>query len=225
MSGWAVVFLILVLLPLGLLSVPLTFKAGGRLRPEECRLLGRISWGWGLLIAAVEIDGRKTSFGLRLAGLALPVPRRKPGTVGAAGKKAGKKAGRRQRSGFNLSVIKDVLNRQLLFVLLEYLKKLFESLRLQLRLSGVYGADDPALTGLLAGFTAALHVERCNLDLEADFSGPILDMTGEISARVVPLIILWLTIRLLLAAPVRKLWWARLKTKSRRKPKEGVQYV
>lgn len=227
MSGWTVVFLILVLLPLGLLSVPLTFKARGRLGPEERRLAGRASWGWGLLAATIEIEGRKTSFGLRLAGLALPVPRRRQGIAGSgkSRKKAGKKTGRKVGPGFNLSMVKDVLNRQLLSVFLGCLKKLFKSLRLRLRLSGVYGTDDPALTGLLAGFTAALQVERCYLHLEADFSGPILDVAGETSARVVPMIMLWLTIRLLLAAPSRKLWWAWLKTKFRRKPKESVHYV
>lgn len=99
-------------------------------------------------------------------------------------------------------------------------------MRLRLRLSGVYGTDDPALTGLITGLMAALHAEHINLDLDADFSGPVLDIAGETSGRMVPIVILWLTIRLLLAQPVRKLWWAQLKTKfNRRKPKEVAQYV
>lgn len=192
---------------------------------EERWLEARITWGWGLLAAVIGINGRKKSFGLRLAGIVIPVPRRQPGKVRA--KKIGKKTGRkRERHGFNLSAVNSVLNRKLLTAVLEYLKRMVGSLRLRLRLSGVYGTDDPSLTGLITGLMAALHAEDFNLDLDADFSGPILDVAGETSGRMAPIVILWLTIRLLLAEPVRKLWWAQLKTKFiRRKPKEAAQYV
>ncbi|MFZ5633090.1 MAG: hypothetical protein ACOY40_09615 [Bacillota bacterium] len=185
----------------------------------------RLAWGWGLLAAAIGINGRKMSFGFRLAGIALPVSRKKPGTVRA--KKITKKTGRKgERHGFNLSAVNTVLNRKLLTVVLGYFKRLFKSFRLRLRLSGVYGTDDPALTGLLVGLIAALHAEHFNFDLDADFSGQIIDVTGETSGRIVPIVILWFTICLLLAEPVRKLWWAQLKTKFiRRKPKEAEQYV
>ena len=224
MSGWTVL-LILVLLPVGLLSVPLSFKARGCLRAEDWRLETSIAWGWGLLAAAIGINGRKTSFRLRLAGIAIPVSRREPGKVRT--KKTGKKTRRKgERHGFNLSAVNSVLNRKLLTAVLGYLKGMVGSLRLRLRLSGVYGTDDPALTGMINGLMAALHAEHINLDLDADFSGPILDIAGETSGRMVPIVILWRTMRLLLAEPVRKLWWAQLKTKfNRRKPKEVAQYV
>lgn len=224
MSGWTVL-LILVLLPVGLLSVPLSFKARGCLRAEDWRLEASIAWGWGLIAAAIGINGRKTSFRLRLAGIAIPVSRRDPGKVRT--KKIGKKTRRKEeRHGFNLSTVNSVLNRKLLTAVLGYLKGMVGSLRLRLRLSGVYGTDDPALTGMINGLMAALHAEHFNLDLDADFSGPILDIAGETSGRMVPIVILWRTIRLLLAQPVRKLWWAQLKTKfNRRKPKEVAQYV
>lgn len=225
MSGWAVLIIILAVLTVGLLSVPLTFNVSGFLRTGERRLEARIAWGWGLLAAAVGISGRKTSFGLRLAGITLPVPRKKPGAAGA--KKIRKKTGRKgERRGFNLSAAGTVLNRKLLAVFLGYIKSLFRSFRLRLRLSGVYGADDPALTGQLAGLVAALRAGNINLDLEPDFSGPILDISGETSGRIVPVAILWFTTRLLLAGPVRKLWWARFKTKFvEKKQKEDAQYV
>jgi len=72
----------------------------------------------------------------------------------------------------------------------------------------------------------ALNAGHVNFNLDADFSGPALDITGETSGRIVPVVILCHTIRLLLDEPVRKLWWTRLKLKFvRRKIKEGVQYV
>lgn len=226
MSGWTVLILILLLLPVGLLSVPLTFKAGGYLRPQDRRLEVKLAWGWGLLAAAIGIDGGKRSLVVSFAGLALPVPGKKPKTVGA--NKIRKKTARKgEGHKFNLFSFNRVLNRNLLRVIFGYLKHLIRSCRLRLRLSGVYGADDPALTGLLAGFMAALPAEHFNLNLAADFTEPILDVTGEASGRIVPIIILWFTIGLLLAEPVRKLWWARLKLKRpiRRKLKEDAKHV
>lgn len=235
MSGWTVLLVILVLLPVGLLSVPLTFKARGCLRMEERSLNLRLAWGWGLLSAAVEISGKETSFRLRLAGMSVSAPRKKPvndGTArtgkqaGRAGKKAKKHAGRNKKHGFSFPSIIAVLNRQMLAAVLGYLKRLLKSLRLRLRLSGVYGTDDPAMTGLIAGLIAALQAEHLNLDLDADFSGPIIDVAGETSGRMVPIVILWHTISFFLAKPVRKLWWAMLKIKfMRKKPKESAQYV
>jgi hypothetical protein len=196
-------------------------------------LEARVAWGWRLLTVALSIKGRETSFSLRLAGIPFPVPREKPEAVGAKEfkkkikKKIKKKTGRKEKKNrFNFSVATAILNRKFLEAVWGYCQRLIQSFRLRLRLSGVYGTDDPALTGLIAGLIAALHAGHINLNLEADFSGPTLDLTGETSGRIVPAVILWFTIRFLLAEPLRKLWWSHLKTKLiRRKPKEGVQYV
>jgi len=222
LSGWTILLVILVLLPVGLLSFPLTFKARGSLRKEERNLNLQLSWGWGLLSAAVEINGKESAFRLRLAGFWLPVPRKKPvhiGTTktgkqtGRAGKQAQKHAGRRKKHGFSLFSIIAVLNRQVLATVLDYLKRLFKSLRLRLRLNGVYGTDDPAMTGLIAGLIAALHAKHLKFDLDADFSGPIIDLAGETSGRLIPIVILWHTMSFFLAKPVRKLWWSMFKIK------------
>ena len=225
MSGWTVLLVILVLLPVGLLSVPMNFKAKGSLRMEERNLKLRLAWGWGLLSAAVEINGQETTFRLRLAGISLPAPRKnKPVNAatastgkpaGRAGKQAKNKkhAGRHKKHDFSFPSIIAVLNRQMLAAVLGYLKRLFKSLRLRLRLNGVYGTDDPAMTGLIAGLIAALQAEHLKLDLNADFNGPIVDVAGATSGRMVPIVILWHTISFFLAKPVRKLWWAMLKIK------------
>lgn len=225
MSAWVFFILILALLPVVILSLPLTFKGGGCLGMEEQQLEARLAWGWGLLTATAGLNGSKKSFGIRLAGIALPVSRKKKAAVRA--KKPVKKTGRRgKRHGFSFSAVSTVLSRQFLAIVLAYLKRIFGSCRLRLRLSGVYGADDPALTGLLAGLAAALRSEHFSSGLEADFSGPVLDIDIEISGRIIPIAIIGLTIRLLLAGPVRKLWWGQLKNKFiRRKQKEVAQYV
>ena len=225
MSGWAVLIVILAVLTMGLLSVPLTFKAVGCLQPKEKRLEARVTWGWGVIATTIELNRGKPSFGLRFAGITVPVFRKKP--VVSKAKNIRKKAERKkERNGFNLSTVFMVLNKKLLTVFLGYIKRLFGSLRLRLHLSGVYGTDDPALTGMIAAIFAVLRAEHINFDLNADFRGPVLDVAGETSGRIVPMEILWITLCLLISEPVRKLWWAQFKTKFiRRKQKEDAQYV
>lgn len=231
MSGWMVLIAIIVLLPVVLLSVPLTLKARGRTVDPQLEL--GIVWGRGLFAAVMETNGRKTAFRLRLARITLPTSRKKLVTAKAAKQssqqKGRKEKVRKEKQGFSLPALSDVISRQLLAEVMGYLKRLFKSIRLRLRLSGVYGTDDPALTGLLAGLMATLRTEHCNIDLDTDFSEPVLDLTGKASGRVIPIVILWLTTRLLLSKPVRKLWWAQLKKKLAykriRKSKEAARHV
>jgi len=218
--------LILILLSLaGLLSMPLTFRARGRLCTKEQRLDMRLAWGWRLLVANIGINRGKALFRLRLAGIALPANRKNPETVRLRKKKA--IAGRKkEKHGFSIFTISKILSRKFLTVVSGFLKKVFRSLKIRLRLSGVYGAGDPALTGLLAGLIAALNTGRVSLELDADFREPVLDISGETSGRIIPVVILCLAIRFLMSEPVRKLWWAWLKLKfTRRKIKEDAQYV
>ena len=223
MSGWTVLPLLLVALPLLLLSVPLTCRARGCLRTGERRLKCRFSWGRGLLVVALEIDGSITSSRVRLAGITLPLPRIKPGTSPKKNKSKNQPK-RKKESGLDFSDMAAAVNRQLLTELLGYLKRLFSSLQPRLRLSGVYGADDPAVTGMLAGIITTLPAGRRHLDLDADFSGPVVDITGTLKVRIMPIIVLWITTRFLLAKPVRSYWWTRRK-KIPKKPKEASHYV
>ena len=235
MSVIIILVLILIFLPLGLLSVPVTFKARGAYRPGVKSLEANLAWGWKLFSTAIGIMGKEKSIRFSLAGIAFSAPRKKSGTIitGKIKKKkirknSIKKKTRRkgEKKKFNLAAVKALLNKELLIVTLGYLKKIIQSIRLRLWLNGVYGTDDPALTGLLAGLIAALHTEHFKLNLDADFSEPIIDLAGEISGRILPIAILWFTIRIILTKTVRQLWWTQLKTKFvRKKPKEAAQYV
>lgn len=214
-----------VLLTALLLTMPLAFRASGIVSSGNLRLEAGFAWGWGLIAAAIGIKGTETSVRLRLAGLPLPLPSRKPRKKrdGNLRKKAGREE---KKGGFSISSACAVLNGKLLTAAFGYIKSILGSLRVRLRLRGVFGTDDPALTGVILALVAALFSGNANINLNADFSGPILDAAGEISGRVVPIVILWLTIRLLLAGPVRKIWWAWFKSKlSTKKAKEDVQHV
>ncbi|MEW6727138.1 hypothetical protein ACP3TJ_09205 [Desulforudis sp. 1088] len=224
----AAAILTFILLPLLLLSVPLTFQARGRFGTEDRSVQCEAAWTGGLVAASIAASGGKPSFTLRLAGLPIPVPHGKPG-VGVKKKqrepRKQKHSGKRQ--GFPLTKTLALLNQSLLSVLLSYLRKLVRALNLHLELNGVYGTDDPALTGALAGLVAILPRGRLKLDLEPDFTGSVLDVSGTVRARIVPIVILWLTARLLLTGPVRRLWWPKvLKVfKKGQRIKEVAQHV
>lgn len=233
MSWVFLIFAILLFLLVVLLSVPLTFKARGQTMDLQLDL--RLAWGRGLLAAVVETTGRKNSFRLRFAGITLPTSRKKPDQVRAARKTARQKSRKKEQKskkdqrGFSLSTLTAVFSRELLAEIRDFLKKLFKFLRLRLQLSGVYGTDDPALTGFLAGSMAALSTGKVNINLNPDYNEQVLDVRGEASGRVVPIIIIWLAVRLLLSKPVRRLWWTQLKkklaVKKLKKPREDAKYV
>lgn len=233
MSWVFFIFAIPLFLLVVLLSVPLTFKARGRTMDLQLDL--KLAWGRGLLTAVVETTGKKTSLWLKLAGITLPTSRKKSDQARASRKKARQKKrkeeqkSKQDRQGFSLSTLTAVFSRELLTEARHFIAKLFKSLRLRLQISGVYGTDDPALTGLLAALMAALGTEQVNINLNPDFSEQVLDVKGEASGRVVPIIIIGLAVRLLLSKPMRKLWWTLLKkklaAKKIKKPREDAKYV
>lgn len=209
MSGLSALVLLFFLLPLLLLCVPTTFIVKGHLYLEEQWVKVRFAWGLGLFSFNIEINGREKSFVLLIAGIAIPVSGKKSARK-IKEKKVGKKKEKR-KNGFNPSVVINALNRKLLTVVLSYIKKVIRSFRLRLQLSGYYGTDDPALTGILVWLIDELQPKHCIFELEPDFSRPIINLNIEKSGRIVPIIILYLTIRLLLAKPVRELWWDYIK--------------
>jgi len=233
---WALLLSILVLLPVVLLSLPLSFKAVGYLDTQERQLEASIKWAWGLLSATVEMRGSKTAFLLRLAGVKLPEPRNKRGPTveakqkkdqaGRTAKAAQKQARHNKKAGGGLPAVTAALNSNLLRTFLKALQRIIKAFHLRLQLNGRYGTADPALTGLVAGLITALPVEHCCFNVHPDFSGPAIELAGEASGRVIPLVILGLALQLLVAKPVARLWWPSLTSKfTKIYLKEGVQHV
>jgi len=233
---WALLLFILVLLPVVLLSLPLSFKAVGYLDTQERQLEASIKWAWGLLAATLEVQGRKTSLLLRLAGAKLPKPRhKKDPTVEAkqekeqarrAARAAQKQAQHKDRARRGLSAVTAALNLNLLLAILKTLQGIIKACNLRLQLNGRYGTTDPALTGLVAGLINVLPMEQGGLNVHPDFSGPDLELVGKASGRVIPMVILWLALQLLIAKPVARLWWPSLISKFKKnKLKEGIQHV
>jgi hypothetical protein len=85
-------------------------------------------------------------------------------------------------------------------------------------LSGVvrFGLDDPADTGALWGaltpVVLRLRERHPELTLQPTFEGAGLEATGRWSLEVVPLEIVWVSLRLLVSPPMLRLGWAARRT-------------
>ncbi len=218
-----VVLGVLLTVPVVLLTAPLAFRVSGHLATVESWLLAEFVWAGGLVKAQVQVAGKRPSLSIQFVGIRLRERRLKPReSLKSFRSEAGKKE--YQRTRFPLATFRSLLNRELFASLLAYLGRVLSALRLHLNLSGYYGTGDPALTGILAGILGALAGEPFKLNLNPDFDGPRLDLKGTVRGRLIPIVILCLTVRLLLAVPVRRLWWAKV-FKKRREIKEATQNV
>lgn len=219
--SWAVFGLLLILgVLLSVLSVPLSFAAEGCYSAGERRVSAWVSWG--LLKLKMLFPRGRHSSGLWLAGVRIPVKSRK--RAAARVKRAKKREGK--RGGLKTLARKDpsLLSRDLLAAATAFLRRCLRALNLRVSLTGVFGTDDPALTGVLTGMAAVLEAANVRLDLTPDFSGPAADLTGTIEGRFVPIILLWLVLGFFLSRPVRRLWWGKV-FKKRNKTKEVLQHV
>ncbi len=69
-----------------------------------------------------------------------------------------------------------------------------------------FGLDDPALTGYILGAISVFYVKyKDSMVVTADFEAPVLEGEVRIKGRILPVVFLWMVIRLLLDGRVRRL--------------------
>jgi hypothetical protein len=191
----------------GLLSLPVAFA--GRVRWAE-RLSGEmeLALAGGLVQTRMAMTGRTPVLSLRLATLPWFQLRRKPGDPPAGKRKVKNKQVKKRHLSWSKGK-ELLLNSQAWQRAISYARSVYKSLRLNLRLEGEYGTEDPALTGWLSALVGVLAGGPLELDLCPVFDGPCLDIRGELHGRLIPAKILWLTGGFLLTRPVRQLWWPK----------------
>jgi hypothetical protein len=181
----------------------------------------RLQWACGL--AALGFAVREGSFdtALSIGGLVLwRGGKKKKGSKRPVKQKPDKK-----NNDFNLRKTIELLSDAELFKAgIVFLRRLIRAFRLDIKLSGRYGADDPALTGLLAGLLALINGDRIKLNVQPDFTEAVLDIRGALQSRVIPAELLGICLALLWQKPVRRIWLSIIKSKIRFK-KEAVQHV
>lgn len=216
---------VLLTVPILLLSVPVRVRISGRYSDRERWFRAMLLWGVGLIAAEFSFTEEQRNLDLRIAGL-FHVHKNGERLTGSNNRHQGRrrKPARTQRH-LTPATVRRLFDRRLLSGLLGYLKQLVRSLDLRLCLTGTYGTDDPALTGMLAALVACTANENRRLELQPDFEESGVDLTGSIECRVVPIVIIGLTLKLLLTSPVRRLWWPKLFKKNNNNLKEVIQHV
>jgi hypothetical protein len=133
---------------------------------------------------------------------------------------------RRWQIGSDLSWINRLqpyLDRQVFKEVFRYLFQLERSLDLKLSFEGEIGLGDPDLNGYLSGFLGILNTGQWECNLQPNLTETVLRFRGTMQGRLRPASLIWLTGRLLLSKPIRKIWRAQLsKTKNKIQTKQAV---
>lgn len=207
------VFLLLLAALAGLLlAVPFGVKVRGKWPDRFIR--ARISWGGALAVFNLEARPGEVSPSLAVLGMTVwrgqgkESPRREKRDKREKGKKVKGRSGFSAREGLRI-----LADRELWGEAVSFLRRVKRALRMEARMEGVYGAEDPALTGMAAGLLGVLSSEKVVLNLQPDFCEEVLDIEGFFSSRFFLGELLGIGLALLWRKPVRRLWVPRLKAK------------
>ncbi len=205
------------------LIAPIRFDLEGELG-ESLSFKGRVGVGWAGGIFSLNLIHQpgETQWKLGILGfkkLISPKPGKenKPSPDNKKDKDAPK---RRKKTNGGLTAF---LNLEFFRAVKKGVHKLLRALHLKINIAGVYGFDDPALTGIVLGWIYALNIRNNSINLKPDFTKEVIDLKGSLQGWLIPLQIILTAIGILLMKPVRAIWWPRIKFG--KKPKEDVKYA
>ena len=220
----AYLLLSFIALILVILFVPLNFCGQGRWAENMSGEI-ELAWAGGLIATRWRLNQpEKNQFILRLGTWVKPLHRRKSEPVHTSSRLApeGEQPSplppkSKPHPKNNLSYIKPFLSRHVIRESLLFLRQLWKSLQLRFDLTGEYGTEDPALTGMLAAGISALNGACGGLHLQSNFECNTLDLQGEVRGRIIPAQLIWECGRFLSRSPIRKIWWPILNEKITKK--------
>jgi hypothetical protein len=199
-----------------ILLAPFHFDFGGEYK-ESLNLQGQVGWAGGLL--KIRIIRSEGIFHWSLGFLGL----KKSNPVGTRKNISPQKPRAEKKRAGSTGNLTSFLNLQLFTAVKVVFRKLVRGLHLRWNLSGIYGFDDPSMTGVMIGVIAALNGGSSSLDLNPDFNRAVVDIRGSIRGWFSPLQILAICIVFALKKPVRAIWWPKIKI--RKKQKEALKYA
>ena len=213
--------LIYILVTLGallgiILLVPINFGFRGEFA-ESLSFQGQVGWAGGLFRLEIIRSEGILHWAMSFLGMKKSIPKSAKETP------ASKKPPTKKKVSRSTGSISTYINRQLFAAVKVVLRKLVQSLHLNLNLSGTYGFDDPSLTGVTAGLIAAIFGKSASIELKPDFTEAVVDVKGSIRGWFIPLQIVVICIVFSLSKPVRAIWWPKIKF--RKKQKEVVKYA
>lgn len=221
----------LLLLPFLLLMVPIEYQGQGRYAPDEKQGSASIIWLWGLLgfIASYDhADPLKMTF--RLAGFSFPLPapnlkqtQKTPKTKakehpspGEPSVTAKTETAGRKKDRFSGISIRSHMNRDVIKACLTYLKQILHNLKPEeFVLHLCFGLEDPFTTAQINNILMALWplTHKCPVTLQPVFYESPLKAAGNISGKLIPITLLWTTLRFVFKKPIRTIWWTLFKHK------------
>ncbi|MGE5416372.1 MAG: DUF2953 domain-containing protein [Acidobacteriota bacterium] len=219
------VLLIVITTIIALLSVPI-FVAGRVSRKESLEGTVQLMWG-GLFGARIFFVGKEVSVHFRFGPWSLKLnQQQKDSTEKKAKRKKNVKAKDKPKSNniADWDLVKSVLTRAVWQEFVEYLKRLYRSLHLKGKIDGEYGFEDPSLTGMLCGLLVALDLDNPKIALEPNFAETVIRFDSDLSFRVIPVRILWITGGFAFSRAIRVIWWPLIfKRKRKRRLNLNVQ--
>lgn len=211
----SLIYLLGILLLL-ILVVPISIDFQGEFR-TQLALMGRVKWGKGLFSLQIMHYQGHTNLTFKTLGFYRPVASSRQGTDKEIKKSKARKPSRRSPR------LSSLLNREFWLQVKLLAKRLRGAMHLDLRLAGVYGFDDPALTGLAAAVIASTLWSNGTVFFNPDFTQETFDFQGSVRGWFIPLQIIIIVVWFLTIKPVRIIWWPM--TKQHKKHKEAVQYA
>jgi hypothetical protein len=220
---WVIIWTLvgILIIPATLLLVPVSFSGQAGL-DESASFKASLAWAGGLSsLQAAATGGQPLEIRLHFGRWNWPL---QPGQQKNPGKQSKALCHDSVTEKFVVPWIEKVnpyVDQQVFTEVFRFLFLLERSLDLKLSFEGEVGFSDPDLTGYLTGFLATLNSGQWECDLQPNFTDTVLHFRGIVQGRVLPVNLIWLTGRLLLSEPIRKIWWSQLR-KTRIKPDEVV---
>lgn len=232
---WLLLFLLALILLL--LVIPVGYRATGRYAKDVKEGQGQVSLFWGLIRLKVHTnDFQHIEFTLSVAGItfhipttskkkspeaqAKPVPKTKEAITteptqphsNTDQKPPKKKPSLSFSEG--LQRLRETLTGELMTVIRRFLKKVWNALRPEtFKINIMYGLTDPYETALINNCLMTLFAVWPHqvLQLQPVFHDNLVDATVDIKGSLIPMAFLAAAVQLLLAKPVRRIWWPLVK--------------
>lgn len=189
-----------------LLVIPITYE--GALSIEgDFYASYKIGWPWRTIRLVGMYDGQKQKLGIYFRNTCIlkirsPLPPEKViETTEEVIEEAADKVQKRLR-------ISEMLDRTLLSIMLEYIRSIINIMKpKELFLSGVYGFEDPASTGMICGAIAVIKgiFPSKNICFNPDFTREVLEIELHTAGNVRLGALMFKTIKTILKKPIRKI--------------------
>lgn len=125
-----------------------------------------------------------------------------------------KKADKKEKSQ-KKSSLKRRLSKDLLLEIFKYFKDIINIVKPKyFKISGVYGFEDPSLTGMLLGIISIIKgaVPKARIDIEPDFEEEFISIEAEIYGDIKVSLVCYRTLKLIIKKEVRKFLFKKSKT-------------